>query len=178
MTVDKFLTKKYKDIVLMSKKICKGSTESDEVAHYVISEFIERKDAQALVDRNEAMKFISGMIWRSFNSSTSPYHTIYRQKGRVFGTEDQSYYEKDEEDYDFERDIVIDQTERILAQMPSLGVHYWYIKTLFEMYLQEGNYSEIARKTGIPRTSISYAVEECKEYLQEELKKSGIEWKK
>ena len=160
----------------MSQKICKGSTESEEVAHYIISEFLERQDAQALVDRNEAMKFMSGMIWRSFHSSTSPYHTVYRQKGRMFGTDDQSYYPEIEEEYDYYQDIVIDQTERILKSMPAKGVHYWYIKTLFEMHLKEGNYSEIARQTGIPRTSISHAVEECKKYIREELKKSGISY--
>lgn len=176
MTLNEFIDKNYTEIIIMSQKICKSSTESEEVAHYVMSEFLERTDAQALVDRGEAMKFMSGMIWRSFHSSTSPYHTIYRQKGRVFGTEDQSYYEQTEDEYDYYKDIVIDQTERILAQMPKKGINGWYMKTLFEMYLKEGNYSEISRQTGIPRTSISHAVEECKEYLRNELKKSGINY--
>lgn len=177
MTINEFLTKRYDDIITMSKKICKGSVESEEVAHYIMSEFIERPDAQALIDRNEAMKFMSGMIWRSFHSSTSPYHTIYRQKGRVHPKQDQSYYELDQEDYDFEKDLVIDQTERILNNMAFQGIHKWYISTLFKMYIKESNYSELSRQTGIPRTSISHAVEECKKYLQEELKNSGITWK-
>jgi len=176
MTLDEFINKNYNEIMLMSRKICKGSSESPDVAHYVIMKFLEHSEAQALIDRNEAMKFLSGMIWRNFNSSTSPYHKIYRQKGRVFGTDDQSYYEHPNEEYDYYQDIVIDQTLNILNAMTKKGVHLWYIKTLFEMYLKFNNYSEISRKTGIPRTSISHAVEECKQYLREELKKSGISY--
>lgn len=160
----------------MSKKICKGSSEHEEVAHYVISTFLENDKASDLVKRGDAMKFLSGMIHLSFHSSTSPYHTIYRQKGRVHGMEDQSYYEQTEEEYDYYKDIVVDQTERILAAMPKKGIEGWYMKTLFEMYLKEGNYSEISRQTGIPRTSISHAVEECKQYIRTELKKSGISY--
>jgi hypothetical protein len=69
----------------MSKKICRSSQESEEVAHFAIAEFMEHERAQELVDAGRAMNFLSGIIHRSFHSSTSKYHTIYRQKGRMHG---------------------------------------------------------------------------------------------
>jgi hypothetical protein len=84
----------------MSKRICKGSPEHEDVAHYVLSEFIEHKQAIRLIEDNEAMKFLSGMIWRSFNSSTSRYHKIYRQNNRVYTQETPIEREDTEYDYD------------------------------------------------------------------------------
>ena len=54
----------------MSKKICKGSLESEDVAHFAIEQFMTHERAQELVDSGKGMSFLSGIIWRSFNSST------------------------------------------------------------------------------------------------------------
>ena len=67
-----WLTNQYAAIVLMSKKICKGSLEHEDVAHYCIEKFMEHKRAEELITKGEAMRFMSGMIHRSFHSSTSP----------------------------------------------------------------------------------------------------------
>lgn len=160
----------------MSKKICKGSLESDEVAHYVISEFLENKKAESLVSNGEGMFYLSGAIWRSFHSSTSPYHTLYRQKGRVFGLHEDYDVGEDDNLYDFERDSVTEEIYGILTDMEVESIEAWYRATIFKMYLKTDNYSEIARKTGIPRTSISHAVNEAIEYIKQTLKNRGIEW--
>tara|TARA_R110000803_G_scaffold42632_1_gene91344 strand:- start:79 stop:615 length:537 start_codon:yes stop_codon:yes gene_type:complete len=170
-----WLEKNYKEIMLMSKKITKSSKESDDVAHYVITEFSERKDAQALIDRNEGMKFMSGMIWRSFHSSTSPYHTIYRQKGRVFGLSEHKQIEEVQDDeYDYDKDIAIEGIQGVIEDMKGGTIELWYKATLFEMWVKESNYSQLSRQTGIPRTSISHAVEEARKYIQYQLKINNI----
>ena len=51
-SLNRFLTDKYEDIVLMSKKICRGSTESEEVAHFAMAEFMEHERATELVEAN------------------------------------------------------------------------------------------------------------------------------
>ena len=158
----------------MSKRICKGSLESEEVAHYVISEFLEHPSAERLVEDNEAMKFMSGMIWRSFNSSTSRYHTIYRQKNRMHTLS--KPIDDEVEEYDYDTDYTIEAIEGILEEMYAENIELWYRATLFKMWIQTQNYSEIARKTGIPRTSISQAVEECREFVKQTLKDRNINY--
>ena len=163
--------------MLMSKKITKSSLESDDVAHYCITEFSERKDAQALIDRNEGMKFLSGMVWRSFHSSTSPYHTIYRQKGRVFGLSEHKQIEDIQSDeYDYDKDVAIEGIQGVIEDMKGGTIELWYRATLFEMWVKESNYSQLSRQTGIPRTSISHAVEEARVYIQKQLQINNINY--
>ena len=83
-TLNTFLTSNYSEIIVMASKICKGHRDHEEVAHYAISEFIEHDRAEELVYQGKAMQLLSGMIHRSFHSSTSRYHKIYRQAGRVY----------------------------------------------------------------------------------------------
>lgn len=159
----------------MSQKICRGSSESEEVAHFAISEFLQHERCQELIDAGKGMNFISGIIWRSFNSSTSQYHTVYRQKGRVFGLLPQ-WDQPQLNEWDPMEDEVITHIEGILDDMAADREHLWYKAQLFRMWIETPNFSELFRRTGIPRTSISQSVEEAKEYIKQELKNKGINY--
>ena len=175
-TLNGFLSNSYYDIVLMSKRICKGNREYEEVAHYVISKFIEHKRAEELIEKNEAMKFMSGMIHLSFYSSTSPYHTLYRQKGRMHTLYDTTSENRIDEEYNYEADLAVGAIQGILEEMQGEGVEQWYRSMLFGMWIDNQNFSELERKTKIPRTSISQAVQECREYIKQELKNRNIDY--
>lgn len=162
--------------MLMSKRICKGSLEHEDVAHHVISSFMEHKRAVELIEKGEAMKFMSGMIHLSFYSSTSPYHKIYRQKGRMHTLYDTTAETQIDEEYNHEQDMVIEAIQGILEEMQSEGVEQWYRSVLFTLWIENQNYSEIERQTGIPRTSISQAVNECKEHIKQQLKDRDINY--
>lgn len=166
----------------MAKRICKGSPEHEDVAHHVIESFMQSKKAEGLIERGEAMKFMSGMIHLSFHSSTSPYYKIYRQKGKIhelYETNQKQHYntawDEYDDEYNYEKDIAIEATRSILEEMQGEGVEQWYRSVLFSMWLENSNYSELERKTEIPRSSISQAVNECKEYIRQELKNRNIE---
>lgn len=203
-TLNTFLSNRYSDIMLMSQRICKFSDEYEDVGHYVISKFIEHKRADELIEKGEAMKFLSGMIHLSFHSSTSPYHTLYRQKGRMHELYDKTidkrtsstdFYEEEyrhsnkaylsdvknpwydyEDEYDYEKDTLTEAIRGILEEMQAEGVEQWYRSMLFAMWVDNPNYSELERQTKIPRTSISQAVQECKEYIKQELKNRNIDY--
>ena len=83
----------------MSSKICKGSAESEDVAHFAIEQFLHHERCEELINAGRAMQFLSGIIWRSFNSSTSQYHTEYRQRGR-FNESDSEIEDQPYEEYD------------------------------------------------------------------------------
>jgi hypothetical protein len=173
-TLNRFLTDNYDDIVLMSKKICRGSHESEEVAHFVMSEFIEHERATELVEANRGMNFLSGMIHRSYHSSTSRYHTIYRQKGRVHELNQKHYNRQDNDTYSIEQDNATEAIQGVLEDMEAGSIELWFRATLFRMYLKEDNFSELSRQTKIPRTSIAKAVEEATLYIQQQLKNNNI----
>ena len=191
------MTEKYDDIIKMSYRICK-SKEAEDVAHYAIEQFMQHKRGQELVDKGQGMLFLSGIIHRSFHSSTSPYHKLYRQSGRVHElydhtinkqsdsifNEDKKWHKKlsdyqnvwytHDDEYDIETDLTIEAIQGILEDMESDTVEQWYRAKLFKMWIDESNYSELSRMTGIPRTSISQAVNECKDYIKTRIKNYGI----
>ncbi len=175
-TLNKFLTEKYDDIILMAVKICRSSPQSEEVAHFAISEFMEHERGQELIDSGRAMNFLSGIIHRSFHSSTSKYHTLYRQKGRMHGLPEWHENIQDDDTYDYEQDMATEAIQGILEDMKATSIELWFRSTLFEMYIKEPNFSELARQTSIPRTSISKAVEEAKTYIKLTLRNNNINY--
>ena len=172
--MNNFLTDNYEQIITMSKKICRSSQESEEVAHFAIAEFMEHERAQELVDAGRAMNFLSGIIHRSFHSSTSKYHTIYRQKGRMHGLPQSHDNIQDDNIYDWEQDIATEAIQGILEDMRADTIELWFRAVLFEMWIKEPNFSELSRQTKIPRTSIAKAVEEAKAYIQLTLQNNNI----
>ena len=174
--MNKFIETNYDKIMLMSKKICKSSPEYEDVGHFAITEFMEHERGQEIVDSGRGMNFLSGIMWRSFNSSTSQYHTIYRQKGRVFGLTKSYDNMQDDNIYDMEQDVATEAIQGALEDMQSSGIELWFRAILFEMWISEPNFSELARVTGIPRTSIAKAVGEAKDYIREQLKQNGISY--
>ncbi len=160
----------------MSKKICKSSDESEEVAHFAIAEFMEHERAQELVDAKQAMQFLSGIIWRSFHSSTSRYHTIYRQKNRMHTLTPSADNRQDDNIYDHEQDIALEGILGVLEDMKADTIETWFRATLFEMYQKESNYTELSRQTKIPRTTIAKAVEEARTYIKQTLENNNINY--
>lgn len=174
--MNRFLTNNYDEIITMAQKICKGSHESEDVAHFAIAEFMEHERGQELVDAGKAMNFLSGIMWRSFNSSTSHYHTVYHQKGRVHSLTPSHDNRQDDSEYDYQQDIATEAIMGVLEDMKADTIELWFRATLFEMYLVVPNYSELARQTKIPRTSISKAVEEARDYIQITLNNNNINY--
>lgn len=171
--VNAFIEKNYDDIVKMAEKITQDSNYR-EIAHFVIEQFMLHDRAYELVEEGNAMRFMSGMIHRNYHSSTSPYHKLFRQGGRVFAHHDVKN-DKETDQYDIETDLRLDAIEGILEDMMADEQHIWYIAMLFTMWIETPNYSELERRTKIPRTSISQAVNECREYIQLKLKENGID---
>tara|TARA_R110000803_G_scaffold108598_1_gene176951 strand:- start:888 stop:1403 length:516 start_codon:yes stop_codon:yes gene_type:complete len=170
------MTNNYKDIVLMAKKICKGSLESEDVAHFAIEQFMYHERAQELVDSGKGMSFLSGIMWRSFNSSTSQYHTLFRQKGRVHSLTPSHDNRVDSNTYDHDQDSATEAICGVLEDMKADTIELWFRATLMEMWIKEPNFSELARQTKIPRTTIAKAVDEAKNYIQETLENNNIQY--
>ena len=167
------MTNNYYDILQMTRRICKCN-EYEDLAHHAIESFLIHPRKEEIVDSGKAMQFLSGIIYRSFHSNTSPYYTLYHQKGRVHLMNEGTDIEMEDVPYDYELDRKIEAVEGILEEMMIGSVEEWFRATLFKMWVECQNFSEIHRRTKIPRTSISNAVNECIEYIKTELKNRKI----
>jgi len=175
--LNKFLTDRYDDIIKMSYRICKGSPEHEDVAHHAIEAFMTNKRAQEIVDKGQGMLFLSGIIHRSFHSSTSPYHTLYRQKGRMHTLYFTTLFSEHfiDEEYDNDADLKYETVMGIIEEMQCDTIEQWFRSQLFLMWIKEPNFSELARQTKIPRTSISQAVNECIDFIKKRVNEYGID---
>ena len=153
--------------MLMAKKICRSHQEWEDVGHFAIEQFMQHERAEEMIEAKQAMQFISGIMYRSFHSSTSQYHTEYRQRGRFHATDQP--IERQDDEYDFETDLKVDAVKGILEDMQGHSIEMWFRAVLLEMWIDTPNFSELSRRTGIPRTSISQAVDEAKEWIKQQL---------
>jgi len=165
--LEKFITTHYHDIITMSKKITKNSIQHEEIAHHIIELFLKNKKNIILIQNNEAMKYISGMIHRNYYSKTSSYYKIYGNKTLPLF----DIHESNIIDYDLvdEENILIDKIEEIINNKNNDPKLYYQIE-LLKLYSETPNYSKLSRELNIPRTSIVLAIKNAKEYIKNKIK--------
>lgn len=211
--MNSYITKEYKKIVHLARKITKTSDRNvyEELAHHALESFVKHKRAEELIEKKQAMLFLSGIMHRNYYSSTSPWHKLYRYRGKevelrtgtgyLANVAPTEYVERDDmgtywqeskehlrnvwttskEDFEqYEKNLqhsidgtgehdLIESIQGIMEDMEADTVEQWFRVVLFKMWLNEPNYSELSRITNIPRTSISQAVNECREYIKQRI---------
>ena len=169
----------------------------EDLAHHAMEAFVKHPRAEELIEKKQAKLFFSGIIYRSWHYKTSPYHkerSGYKKEEELYpdvvgdGGLDMwlnpgHYYnlwsniDEDFKHYEEQLESMIDGTlvdhdnleaiRGIMEDMEADTVEQWFRVKLFQMWLEQPNYSKLSRITGIPRTSISQAVNECKAYIKE-----------
>jgi hypothetical protein len=179
----------YYNIIQWSKNMTKGDELAEELAHYSIEQFMTHKRYNEVIERDavepdfgHARGFILAIMrnsWYGKKSEFSRYNKLHRadighRKRVVSDTKFHELLESEGEEYNFELDRLIEAIEGLLEEMELDQNKLWYCARLFKMWLETSNFSELSRRTDIPRTSISNAVEEAKEYILQELKNRNI----
>lgn len=181
----------YKQILEWSRNICKGDELYQDLAHYAIETFMLHDRYDEIMERetNEpttghARAFLLSIMrnsWYGAKSEFSRYYKAHRadigQRKRNIDPDDfENRINSNYHEYNFEQDRLTEAITGILEEMAISDQLLWYNSKLFQMWLDQPNYSEISRQTGIPRTSISKAVEETKNYIKTELKNRNIDY--
>ena len=174
--------------MLMAKKICKSNPQWEDVGHYCIAKFAEHERAVELVEARMAMKFISGMIWRSYWSETSRYHYEIRQNNRHvlngWDKPENSYIDNiQDEPYDQHTDDTIEAILGVIEDMKyaageggNRDKKLWLMAEMVEKWSKNSNFSDLSRQTGIPRTTIAKEVAEGLEYIKQVLKNNNVNY--
>jgi len=173
-----------------AKNIAKGDPLHEELCHYAIEQFMTHQRYDEICQRDAAdpkyghcRGFILAIMRNSWWGAKSEFSRIHKghrsdighRKREVSQTRlDELLFERNEE-YNYEEDRLLEAIYGILEEM-SLDHHgkLWFNSRLFKMWLECQNFSELSRRTDIPRTSISNAVDETKEYILVELKNRNI----
>ena len=186
--LDQWINENYKQIIEWSQNITGKDPQARELAHYALLTILESPRRNELIKREQAfpntMKWwILSIMKRQWWSKSGPFHTLERQDRQDWYTKRQELSpdallagldRMETEEYDYYQDRQIEAVLGILEEMDLDQDRLWYISRLFKMWINEPNYSELSRKTGIPRTSISKAVQECREYITNELIRRNV----
>ena len=181
----------YDNIIKWAKNITKNDEMSYELAHYAIEKFMFHKRYEEINLRHEAdpkyghcRGFLLAIMRNSWIGAKSEFSRIHKAHRADIGSRkreitsekfDQLYNEIADEEYDEELDYLHEAIMGLLEEMAlDIEGKLWYDAKLFQMYLEDSNFSSLSRKTGIPRTSISNAVAEAREYVLQELKIRNI----
>lgn len=184
-----WLQENYNNIVQWSNNITKGDELHQDLAHYAIEQLLQSPHLKHLEIEEETNEgtiraFILSIMrnsWYGKKSYFTRYYKLHRadigqRKRNVTPEKFQALLDnQDHQDYDYYKDELIDAIETVLNDMDVDKDRLWYISRLFKMYLDTPNFSKLSRDTGIPRTSIAKAVEECIEYIKQQLKLKGYD---
>lgn len=184
-----WLQDNYNNIIEWSSNITRGDELHSDLAHYAIEQLLESPHLQHL-EQEEAnnegsirafILMIMRNSWYGKKSYFTRYYKLHRadigqRKRNVTPERFLALLDAQSvEEYDYYKDELIEAIQGILNDMDQDRERLWYISRLFKMYLETPNFSRLSRETGIPRTSIAKAVEECQEYIKQQLKIKGYD---
>lgn len=159
MTTNEFITTNYKELRRSAYNITKNDCLTDDLISDAVLIFLEKPNAQAIVDTGAAFFYMIRILLNQYKSQTSPFHKTYRKTVAL------------EDDYDRPIDEPEDP-ELAKSLMNELGSLHWYQQTLFKLNALDGHsVSKISRDTQIPRSSITMEIKRVKEHLKQHAKK-------
>jgi len=190
--MNNWITENYTNILQWTKNITKSDELSGDLAHYAIETFMTHRKYNEIMDKDtldpeygHARGFILAIIRNSWYGKKSEFTRYYKAHRADIGQRKRNISDDDfnnrlesrsTHEYDYEQDFIIEAIEGIIEEMAIDTKKMWFSAKLFQMWLETPNYSKLARELDIPRTSISSAVEEAKEYIRQELKNRGINY--
>jgi DNA-directed RNA polymerase specialized sigma24 family protein len=161
--INQWINQNYPKLQQAAKNITKSS-EWEDVLSYSLEIFLLHEKRDQIIKDGGAMFWIVRTMMNSYRSHTSAYHTLHRQKNKnisltYFDTPDLSGEAEELEE-------LIQQIEALLEEgLESRDPATWYRVKLLKLYVETPNYSKLARQIGIPRTSISQAVQEARQWV-------------
>lgn len=165
MTVNNWITSHYDKFKHDCLGITRGDALGEELCHFILLEFMNKKEAQTIVESGGAFYYIIRMALTNWNSVTSPFYRIYRQPYTDIETITERAEEIPDAEDEWDIDALAAQAQKSLQE---LG---WYERELFNVYLEHNtNASLVSRQTGIPRTSISLTLKHVKQHLRSNIK--------
>ena len=163
--VNEWVNKNYKTIRGWIDGVMKHENDSvkDDLFHEVLMVFIQHPKAEELIRNNQARWFIVRIALNQSRSKSSKHYTLYK-KHKSF--QYREITEVVEEDYDLEKDSLIEDVLNCLDEMYNGTNRERYYVMLILMYFTLENFAEMSRRLKIPRTTIVKNFKEGLDYIR------------
>ena len=162
--IEGYLTKHYYELVNIAKKITKNHNLHQDLLHFVVVELYEKeKIILKSYDDNSIRYYITAIMRINWYSKTSPFY--YKVKKEIDKYQDISDFKDDviEGQYDFEKEEILGILEVEWSELD------WFKKSLFQMYMELGSINKVAKKTTIPKTSVSNYLKQGRNQIKENI---------
>jgi DNA-directed RNA polymerase specialized sigma24 family protein len=149
-------------------RITSNDSLSEELLHYTLTAFLERPDAQQIVDSGGGFYFCLRIATNSWKSTTSPFYRIYRDPNPRQPLTDMHAEQGEEQDlFEGDQPENLDLYKKIDTLLADLN---WYETELTKAYAEHNcNASLLAKVTNIPRTSINLTLNRVRAHIKTKL---------
>ncbi len=157
MEVEQFMKENYKDLNDAALRISQNSPLADELLHFCLDDFLQRKDCKEIITSGGARFFIIRIMMNQWKSTTSQFYFTYRKEDVEFtGEFEDPVYEEDPS--------YMEKADKVREELAKLS---WYDRMLFDTFINENHtVSSLARATRIPRTSVSLTINRIRKHIQ------------
>lgn len=165
--IEQYITKNYFELLSIAKKITRGHELYNDLLNDVLLQLYERTKQIELksYDDNSIKYYIVAVLRINWNSSTSPFYYRVRKESDKYSPLSDNYEVQDDFSERMDKEILIQCLEISFAELD------WFHKSVMEMYLTQGSLKAVARKTGIPVSSIARYVNRAKGELKDNTEK-------
>lgn len=150
-----WINKNYYNIKMWIHNIIKTEPQQvqDDILHDVIIIFMNHHKSEDLIKRGEAKWFIVRITLNQVRSKTSDYYKTYKPPFNEFID---NIYDEVDTDYDYDKDNTIETLLNCLDELYNSDIQRErYYAMIILLYITENNFSELERRLGIPRNTIS-----------------------
>ena len=163
MTIKDWTDFNYKLLGDAINRITSNDSLSEELLHYTLTAFLERSDAQQIIDAGGGFFFCLRIATNSWKSTTSPFYRLYRDPNpRQPLTEHHiQLHDPDVDPFDTEIPDIHNKIDSLLKELS------WYEKELTLAYAaHDCNASALSKVTKIPRTSINLTLNRVRTHIK------------
>ena len=183
--LNEYITKNYKKLKDISKKITSEKYDSDDLLHDTILALYDsdKEKIKKLIENNQLLYWIARIMINQYHSKTSPFYKKYRKYYRdkderfvlncwnveyINSTPDRIHRMLDDDGVNKKKQLEKD-IERINKKLKEI---HWFDSEVFRIYHQMGkNYSlnKMSKDTGINRNTLYASIKKVKKYFKNEL---------
>lgn len=168
MTKEQWISDNYPNIRKWLKNVTRGKAPElfDDFVQEMVLAFLENPKSQEAVDNNEGRWYLVRIALNNWRSETSPW--AKREWGRPLPI--LKDFEAEDEPYNIEDDVILELMIGILDEMHLGDIEAYYMSLVVLIYhTLDGNFSEMARRLDIPRTSLSKVYKEAINHIKGQL---------
>jgi RNA polymerase sigma factor (sigma-70 family) len=163
--IEDYITKNYYVLYNIAQKMTKNDPLTQDLLHECILQLYDKEVITLKNYSDDSIKYYIVAVMRiNYFSKTSPFHYRIRRERQIMNVDVATCWDLSYEQEEFETEMIYKLLELNYAELD------WFKKSLLDMYLSlNRSMNAVARKTNIPKTSISRYINEIRKQVKTDI---------